>query len=239
MSNYSIEGGLNFYEELLKDDNTDYENVCLISGEPITFNSIRLGCGHTFNYDSLFKDVVSQKQHNRYGVTERPRLSLGQFKCPYCRTIVHKLLPYTPIKGFTAHIPGVNSPAYLCMNYKKCSYEISKGKNKGNVCNKPAFDSEVGIMCPIHYNVMGKKLTASCATTNAEASCATNAESSCATNAESYCATWTHEMQELCQTSTIDILKKALKERGLKTSGSKKDLVFRIITSNQQNNATH
>lgn len=216
MDNYSIEGGLNFYEELLKDtDETEYENVCLISGQPITFNNIKLGCGHTFNYDSLFKDVVSQKQRNRYNATERPRLSLGQFKCPYCRTTVDKLLPYTPIKGFTSHIPGVNSPAYLCMKHKECSYEISKGVNKGNVCHKPAFDSEVGIVCSPHYHAMNKKSSV-CANDNAD-------------------ATWTNEMQELYKTNTVDILKKGLKERGLKTSGSKKELVVRILTLNKGN----
>lgn len=219
MSNYIIEGGLNFYEELLKDnDTTEYENMCLISGQPITYNSVTLGCGHTFNYDSLFKDVISQKQRNRYNATERPRLSLGQFKCPYCRTTFDKLLPYTPIKGFTSHIPGVNSPAYLCMKHIECSYEISKGVNKGNVCHKPAFDSEVGIMCPQHYNLMTKLF---------------------ATNTESSSVTWTCEMQELCKTTTLNILKKELKERGLRTSGSKKELVIRIITSNQQNNVIH
>lgn len=225
MSNYIIEGGLNFYEELLNDnDNTEYENVCLISGQPITFNSMTLGCGHTFNYDSLFKDVISQKQRNKFGVADSARLSLGQFKCPYCRTKFNELLPYTPIKGFTAHIPGVNSPAYLCIKHKECSYRINKGKNTETVCNKPAFDSEIGTMCPHHYGIAKKNNNKNVA---AVAAVAANAVT---------CDIWTIEMQELCKTSTINILKKALKERGLKTSGSKKELVIRMITSNQQMN---
>jgi len=211
MCNYFIEGDIDFYSELLKDDEAEYnENICLISGEPLGFNKITLDCGHSFNYEPLFKDVVSQKQTNNFGIRDNIRLSLTQFKCPYCRNVYNKLLPYTPIYGFTQHIVGVNSPLHLCMDYKRCSYKMVKGKKVGHLCERPAFESAIGVFCQTHFSVNSKK----------------NKEYSLSNE-------WTDEMQELYKTNKIDGLRNILRTRGLKVSGTKREIVYRIITTSK------
>ena len=63
MPNYTIEGGINFYEELYKmlDDEKSSdqpsEDVCLISNQPLTENYVTLDCNHKFNYMPLFNDI--------------------------------------------------------------------------------------------------------------------------------------------------------------------------------------
>lgn len=206
MCNYVFEEVLDFYSELFKeDDDVVSEDVCLISREPLVFNSITLECKHKFNYESLFNDVVSQKQGNQYGVRDNVRLSISQFKCPYCRTVYNKLLPYTPIYGFTQYITGVNSPLHMCMEHKRCSYKITKGKNVGHLCERHAFESEKGVFCPKHFYIMNKK--------------------------EALPTNWTNEMQEMYKTNKIDGLRNILRGRGLKVSGTKREIVYRLVTS--------
>ena len=209
MSNYIVEGGLDFYSELFKDDDTETnENICLISGLPLMFNSISLDCGHKFNYDSLFKDVVSQKQGNCYGIRDNVRLSVNQFKCPYCRTVYNKLLPYTPMNGFTQHITGVNCPLHMCMEHKQCTYKMIKGKNAGHLCERHAFESEKGVFCPRHLSMITNKM-----------------------KKEVLPFEWTSEMQDMYKTNKVDGLRNILKGRGLKICGTKREIVYRLVTS--------
>ena len=63
-SNYVLEGGNNFNNELMralceKDNNN--KKLCLISNQPLMDDSIKLKCNHTFNYQPLFMEILKQK----------------------------------------------------------------------------------------------------------------------------------------------------------------------------------
>ena len=60
--NYIIEGGLDFYAEINKNDSEDESSLCLISGESLGRNHIELPCNHKFNYVPLYQEVVTQKR---------------------------------------------------------------------------------------------------------------------------------------------------------------------------------
>ena len=70
--NYEIEGNLDFYS-LLNTSNKELENdisnnnLCLISYEKLTDNSITLDCKHSFNYYPLYQEIYNQKRNfNKY-----------------------------------------------------------------------------------------------------------------------------------------------------------------------------
>ena len=94
MTNYIIEDDIDFYQELNISSNKDFNDVCLISNEPLTRNSIRLPCNHTFNYLPLYKEICKQK--NKYNSLEITKLKSHQIKCPYCRLIINNLLSSLP-----------------------------------------------------------------------------------------------------------------------------------------------
>ena len=53
-----------FFEELFKcvgENKKVNDNICLISGELLKEYSVKLECGHTFNYDEIFNEVYQQK----------------------------------------------------------------------------------------------------------------------------------------------------------------------------------
>ena len=54
---------MNFKEELLKELNNTKDNVCLISKDPLEKNSIKLNCGHEFNYLPLYNELIVQKRY--------------------------------------------------------------------------------------------------------------------------------------------------------------------------------
>ena len=106
----------------------------MISQEKLNeYQTVKLMCGHKFNYLPLFKEIINQKKN--HNVLEVKRLLPTQLKCPYCRNIQNKILPFIPgIEGVT-RIWGVNYPARWEMkNYlHTCNYVYKSGKKK----NKP------------------------------------------------------------------------------------------------------
>ena len=60
---YIIEDNIDFYDMLYNDNHEilNDDNVCLISNNKLDDNHIKLFCGHTFNYESLYKEIVIQK----------------------------------------------------------------------------------------------------------------------------------------------------------------------------------
>jgi len=116
MVKYTIEGNIDFYSELYKsldddktniNDNIDNNEIiyCLISNMPLTENFVMLECGHKFNYEPLFNDLVNHKQ--KFNNMERCMLKSTDIRCPYCRKVQHKLLPYYEDLGFEK-VHGVN-----------------------------------------------------------------------------------------------------------------------------------
>ena len=54
--NYIVEDDFDFYSAL-KAETTVTEAVCMISHEPLTYNSITLSCKHSFNYLPLYNEL--------------------------------------------------------------------------------------------------------------------------------------------------------------------------------------
>jgi hypothetical protein len=137
MSKYLIEGNINFYEELQKSlNNTETEKAnqdvsdnhfCLITQKPLSKNYIQLECNHKFNYNAILHDVLNHKK--KFNTMERHSLKINEIRCPYCRNIQKKLLPY--VEGFPK-IHGINyideeniNGQYFRMGYSKgiCYYQ--------------------------------------------------------------------------------------------------------------------
>jgi len=93
--NYKVEGGVDFYSEINKllNDGDDYnEDKCLITNTKLENNHVTLECNHKFNYIPLFNDVNFHKYH--FNMLEMRKLKYDEVRCPYCRHIQKKLLPY-------------------------------------------------------------------------------------------------------------------------------------------------
>ena len=91
-------------------------------------------CGHKFNYIPLYREVVMQKTSgmSSTGYYYSHSLKRNQIKCPYCRTVQDKLLPYLEYDGVNK-TTGVNQPKTLSMPVQTCSHiEYKKGKKQSS-----------------------------------------------------------------------------------------------------------
>ncbi len=110
MPTYNIEGDVDFYamlNEVVEDDCIiDDKKTCLITNMPLDDTRIALLCGHVFNYEPLFNDIVNHKK--KFNTMESyGRLGAGQIRCPYCRGRQSQLLPYIENEKYPK-IHGVN-----------------------------------------------------------------------------------------------------------------------------------
>ena len=127
---------MNFYNLLYQSISEENEidtlennlSTCLITNEPLSEGNITLYCGHSFNYEPLYKEVKQQKIHKN--MNEIRIIRKFELMCPYCRNIQKGLLPPHPNFEF---IYGVNGPNH--MYTKKCKYELKSGPRKGTLCN--------------------------------------------------------------------------------------------------------
>jgi len=131
------------------------------------------------------------------------RLLRHQIKCPYCRNVSDKLIPFVPSEEGVERVKGVNSPDSMCMDHHDCSWVFKSGKNKNCPCKKKGFETECGKLCETHWKSMIRKMKPS--------------------------ETWTIEMDVLFKKHTVVELKDMLRTKCRKLSGRKKDLVFRIF----------
>ena len=116
---------------------------CLISNELLENNAITLACNHKFNFLELYNEVVEQKTKK---LLDNSKLKLNEIKCPYCRTVNNKIMPY--FKYYENKlIKGVNNPPDLSIVLYECSY-IDKSLNK---CGKSACITKHGIFCNNHF----------------------------------------------------------------------------------------
>ena len=139
------------------------------------------------------------------------RLSVNQMKCPYCRRVNSKILPYVPLPGCKVRIKGVNSPSTFCMPGKTCSWIFKSGKRKGLPCGCAAYEDAGGIACALHRRLM-------------------KSTKPCEENEEIDKAT-THDILSLRKLKVVD-LRKILKSKNLKVGGRKSELIDRILASN-------
>jgi hypothetical protein len=160
--NYILEDNFDFYTILGKqliDSSTNYNkenenDICLISREKLIHNHISLPCNHKFNYLPLYHEIINQKK--KYSKTWNKFLATSQIKCPYCRSIYNKLIPYVPLDN-VVKIRGINHPPKYCMDHQKCQWSFINGKNKGKSCNNFAFQSSSGKFCKRHFLLTEKK----------------------------------------------------------------------------------
>ena len=136
--NYIIEDNFDFYGELnaVKNVLDVSSNICMISHEPLTYNSVTLSCKHSFNYLPLYTELCLNNN--------------TQFiSCPYCRTRADKLMPFIPLPTIKK-VYGVNSPTKMCMPTPKCSFLLKTGMYKGQMCAQNGMEYEHGIFCHKH-----------------------------------------------------------------------------------------
>jgi len=129
MSNYIIEGNINFQEELSKMidyDSDDETNICRITGLQLNDMSVKMECNHNFNYEPLYNEIYKQKYVFKTYTDIRQLKKQSRIKiresgldyfimCPYCRNVQFTLLPYyddlgLEIKyGINTDLPEYNS----------------------------------------------------------------------------------------------------------------------------------
>ena len=176
MTNYVIEGGIQFYEELYKslddvninsDEKEDHSNsgekvvdkdtceneceYCLISGMPLIEHSLTLGCKHSFNYVPLFKYMKNYRE--KFSQLESKKINTDEIKCPYCRTIQKGILPYYADIG-VEKFHGVNwlNPDLLVVSSNHCSW-----CHNGEECNSFYLYNNIHdnkLYCPTHLKKM-------------------------------------------------------------------------------------
>ena len=220
---------MNFYDILLKElsneaneaneanDNNEAneaneaneENICLITKEKLQDNFITLDCGHKFNYTSLYNELIKQKTNTNY--LEIVNIKINETKCPYCRQITPKILPYIDMNGIKV-IKGVTSPKTYCMKLNECEWIFSSGKKKGIQCKCSAIKTETGVYCKQHTTILLKK---------------NNVSNPQNTNSE--------QLTNVYKTYKISSLKSFLKSFNLKVSGSKSQLIERLVQYNIDN----
>lgn len=153
---------------------TNDNNICLISKEPLQPNHITLACNHKFNYIPIYKEVLYQKTKSNtlYEVT---KLAANQIKCPYCRSITNKLLPFIPYPSIK-NAKYIHAPDTQCIPTTKCSHTIKKRNGEPSSetkCNKNAlyYQAENLLFCPQHYKkYMDKKSSIVASSTTSTAS---------------------------------------------------------------------
>lgn len=136
----SIQGPSNAFEP---EPDESHENVCLITNDPLNAFNVTLDCGHKFNYEPLYQEVLRQKGrlgvHNYY-----EKIGIHQIKCPYCRTITNNLLPYIGLHPTMKRLTGVNAPAHTCLSGVACHH---------NSCDVNAFyEHDSKPYCLRHHN---------------------------------------------------------------------------------------
>ena len=172
MTNYKIEGNIDFYNELYKSlddsDDEDETNKCQITGLLLKDKSVSLECNHHFNYDALYKEICTQKYNFKtYNVQmlsnkDRRKFVTSGFdyyiKCPYCRNLQFTILPYYEELGLE-HKYGINcsdktlessqnnyyyyNRGYLLDTYTFKAYGSTFKKSKDTCCYK----SKHGYLC--------------------------------------------------------------------------------------------
>jgi hypothetical protein len=153
MKNYNIENNIDFYKELytsldenndnmIIDNNTNNIDLCLITNMPLKNNFVELQCGHKFNYEPLYKDILNHKKKFNNMEQIKSKLKQNQIRCPYCRNIQDELLPYYENLGHPKE-HGVNffdsNKSNLNNNYceyinpmNQCHYQIVTFDSSGN-----------------------------------------------------------------------------------------------------------
>ena len=152
----------------VENEHEDEDGCCLLTKEPLKNIHIILTCGHKFNYVPLYREVIAQKTigMSSNGYYTSHSLKRNEIKCPYCRNIQGKLLPYLEYDG-VKKLYNVNYPTKMSMTSQPCTYSAnsstnitSKKNKKTAVCKESAIECHNGIyVCKKHYQLSLDTLT--------------------------------------------------------------------------------
>jgi len=193
------------FNELLQDESMDVSSneKCLISNEDLEYNYIKLDCGHKYNYLDLYNEIVYQKTKK---ILDNNRLKINEMKCPYCRNITNKLLPFYKYYNVN-YIRGVNGPTNFTMNLNKCEYIVKNKQTKmKDTCNASACITKNGMFCNKHFKYTKRE--------------------------EDLLNDYNVEKYKYLNKMNVTQLKEELKKYKLKVCGVKKELVERLIIKN-------
>jgi hypothetical protein len=132
MKKYIIEDEIDFYKELdeVMNIKTDKhvdgekdEEFCLITKTHLNDKFVTLSCGHSFNYTPLYNEIYTQIYVTNSYYSKKLK---GGFKCPYCRQIQHKVLPY---------YSDLNLPIICGINTEDIAFYLVKDKYNNLVYN--------------------------------------------------------------------------------------------------------
>ena len=158
MTNYIVEGNVNFFEELYKSLDEEETNgftegkeeekdqyamdtdLCLITNQPLENYSVKMKCGHKFNYLPLYKYLINYKQKFNSMESSKQKLDINEIRCPYCRFRQNELLPYYDDICGVKKINGINNEFVknvynIGIKNPSCCYHIYNDSND-TICGK-------------------------------------------------------------------------------------------------------
>lgn len=101
--------------------------------------------GYSSTLPASFQNVQAMTYNSSINL-ETTKLHYDEIKCPYCRDITPKLLPYYPYPEVN-QVKYVNSPSNLCLKGVACEY--FKLVNK--TCDScPTYSDQYGLLCRTH-----------------------------------------------------------------------------------------
>ena len=153
MSNYMIEGNIDFFKELYKsldeeetqdlnkkDDYAMDTVLCLITNQPLENHYVKMNCGHKFNYVPLYKYLINYKQKFNSMESSKQKLDINEIRCPYCRFRQSELLPYYNDIAGVKKINGINNEFVknvYTMTNPFCCYPVFDDSKKTTIlCGK-------------------------------------------------------------------------------------------------------
>ena len=144
------------HSEAGEDENENEHSHCLLTKEPLQHIHIVLACGHKFNYVPIYREVIAQKTIglSSTGYYTSHSLKRNEIKCPYCRNVQDKLLPYLEYDGVKKMV-NINYPKIMSMTSQPCMYSLnlnSKKSKKNASCKECAIEYYNGTyVCKKHY----------------------------------------------------------------------------------------
>ena len=253
MTNYIIQGNINFFSELINDDDIEenYKNKnenentndivndnnnlklkerCLISNQPLDKTEIKLECKHSFNYKNLYNEIsMNQKKGycgtNFHNSYEIDKVGHQQIKCPYCRRMFNHILPMAlDIEGVQNKL-YINQPKTMTMKIN-CGFKT----NDEMPCNTFSYVTPEGFFCKKHYKKTILLKNKPIIFLKQEKINASKKQSESKIETDDF----TEDMIIFGNSCTLFYLKNILKENKLKVSGSKKELIKRVYDNNLQ-----
>ena len=218
MNDYNILNNLlkSIETDIDNSDNYNDNNICLISQDRLQHNYIVLDCGHKFNYESIYCEMIYQQTKK---ILDNKTIKLNQIKCPYCRCITNNNLPYFKYYNLKK-ITSLN-------NYNR--FSILNQDVSNNLCNK-----NIQIINRCNYINKSKQCNnIGCIENNDINICRCNKHNQY-TKDDYYIINNldNNEQYKLLKTYTIKQLKAILKTNNISCVGNKNNLVIKIILNN-------